>query len=53
MEKLTIHLGKGVELTAPVKLNMTYEEWVRMTEYINSLLDNRFLTQEHLRGGKK
>ncbi len=38
MNKLTINLGKGVILQAPIKLNMTLEEWLRMTDYINSLI---------------
>jgi hypothetical protein len=50
MEKLTINLGNGVSLSAPIKLNMTYDEWVRMSNYINSLMDNRFLIQEQKRG---
>lgn len=50
MEKLTINLGNGVTLTAPIKLNMSYDEWARMTDYINSLMDNQFLTQEQKRG---
>jgi len=49
MEKLSINLGNGVTLTAPIKLNMSYDEWLRMTNYINSLVDNRFLTQEQKR----
>lgn len=53
MEKITINLGKGVVLSAPIKMNMTYDEWVRMTEYVNSLLNNNFLTQEQKRGGLK
>ena len=35
MKKITIDLGKGVELKAPVKMHMTKEEWLRMVEYIN------------------
>lgn len=39
MHKLTIDLGKGVTLNAPIKLSMTLEEWIRMTNYINKLLE--------------
>lgn len=53
MKNLTIHLGKGVVLTAPVKLDMSYDEWVRMRDYIDSLLDNRFLSQQYTRGERK
>lgn len=38
MNKLKINLGKGVILEAPIKLDMTLEEWERMTNHINSLL---------------
>lgn len=39
MEKLTIDLGKGLILSAPIKLNMTIEEWIRMTNYLNSIIN--------------
>jgi hypothetical protein len=38
MKKLKINLGKGVILEAPIKLEMTIEEWIRMSEFINSNL---------------
>ena len=41
MARMTIDLGKGVTLTAPIKLNMTAEEWVRMVNYINGLVASR------------
>lgn len=40
MQKLTIDLGKGVELSAPIKMKMTVDEWTRMSNYINRLLKN-------------
>lgn len=49
MKQITINLGKGVVLTAPIKMNMSYEEWQKMTNYINSLLDTHFLEQEKRR----
>lgn len=39
MKKLKINLGKGVILEAPIKLEMTKEEWLRMSEFINSNLN--------------
>ncbi|MGE0792594.1 MAG: hypothetical protein AB7V77_00255 [Candidatus Woesearchaeota archaeon] len=39
MKTITINLGKGLVLKAPIKLDMTLEEWIRMTDYINSLLN--------------
>lgn len=36
MKKLKINLGKGVILEAPIKLNMTKDEWLRMSDFINS-----------------
>ncbi len=39
MTKLKIKLGKGLVLEAPINLNMDVEEWKRMTQYINSLLN--------------
>jgi hypothetical protein len=41
MTKLTIDLGKGVKLTAPINLSMTADEWQRMTSYINNLINQR------------
>jgi hypothetical protein len=41
MAKLTIDLGKGVTLTAPIRLQMSADEWQRMTSYINSLINQR------------
>ncbi|MAE13769.1 hypothetical protein CMO92_04340 [Candidatus Woesearchaeota archaeon] len=35
---MTIDLGNGVKLLAPIKLHMTYEEWQRMSSFINSLI---------------
>jgi len=46
MKKLSIHLGKGVVLSAPIKLNMTYDEWVRMRNYFDSILNEEFLKQK-------
>ncbi len=40
VQRFTIDLGKGVELSAPIKMDMTVDEWVRMTNYINGLLQN-------------
>ena len=40
MNEITIDLGKGVKLSAPIKMKMTVEEWIRMTNYINSILDS-------------
>ncbi len=38
MKTITIDMGKGVRLTAPIKERMTLEEWNRMSEYINSIV---------------
>lgn len=38
MTKLTIDLGKGVTLCAPINLTMTYDEWERMTAYIDGII---------------
>ena len=40
MNEITIDLGKGVKLSAPIKMKMTVEEWIRMTRYIDSILEN-------------
>jgi len=40
MKEITIDLGKGVKLTAPIKMDMTIDEWLRMTRYIDSILEN-------------
>lgn len=40
MNKISIDLGKGVKLSAPIKMDMTIDEWLRMTNYINSILEN-------------
>lgn len=39
MDELTIRLGCGVKVTLPFKKEMTLEEWVRMTTYINAVLN--------------
>ena len=39
MEKFVIDLGKGVELSAPIKKRMTIEEWHRMVSYISSIIE--------------
>jgi len=46
MNEITIYLGKGVRITAPIKQKMTYEEWVRMSNYINSVLNETFLNNQ-------
>jgi len=45
MNKIKIDLGKGVIVEAPIKLNMTIEEWIRMNNYINSLLNLNFINK--------
>lgn len=35
MKQLNIKLGNGVIMSAPIKLNMTVDEWQRMTAFIN------------------
>lgn len=41
MAKITLDLGKGVELTAPIKLRMTADEWRRMTDYIDAIINQQ------------
>ena len=36
MKQIRIDLGKGVMLSAPIKLDMTVDEWSRMVRFINS-----------------
>lgn len=38
MERVRINLGKGVYVSAPVKKEMTIDEWMRMSDYLNSVL---------------
>jgi len=38
MKRITVDLGKGVVLSAPIKERMTLDEWQRMSTYINSLI---------------
>ena len=40
MKEITIDLGKGVKLTAPIKMDMTIDEWLRMTSYVNKILEH-------------
>ena len=46
--RMTIDMGYGVRLTAPIKLNMTVDEWQRMNVHINSLIKNQVVTQKKL-----
>lgn len=39
METLQIDLGKGVVISAPIKMRMTADEWLRMTQHINSVVN--------------
>lgn len=41
MTQINIDLGKGVVLSAPIKLRMTLDEWKRMTAYINSHVEGK------------
>ena len=45
MEKFVIDLGKGVELSAPIKKRMTIEEWHRMVSYISNIIEMTSPTQ--------
>ena len=36
MKRIKIDLGKGVLLSAPIKEQMTLDEWQRMVRFINS-----------------
>lgn len=38
MDKIRIDLGKGVVLSAPIKLRMTVDEWRRMSAHINGIV---------------
>jgi hypothetical protein len=38
MKRITVDLGKGVVLSAPIKERMTLDEWQRMSSYINGLI---------------
>jgi hypothetical protein len=46
MEKFVIDLGKGLELSAPIKKRMTVHEWHRMVTYISNILEGLEHNQE-------
>ena len=39
MKKLTIDMGHGVSIQAPIKLDMTKDEWQRMVAHINKMIN--------------
>lgn len=38
-QMMQIDLGRGVKISAPIKMDMTLEEWIKMTTYINGVLN--------------
>lgn len=41
MKQIHIDLGKGVILSAPIKLHLSLDEWNRMTTFINAHIQGR------------